>query len=86
MRVNKKILFLSHHEEIELGIMNNFFIENGYEIDIITPLHTFNFPSNISNYNGIIILGGAMNVADTDDYPAINKEIEWIKDLFKHNT
>ena len=87
MRINfsKKILFVSHHNEIELGIMKNFFLENNYNIEVINPLIGKKLPKDFKNYSGIIILGGAMNVNDTKEYPDLINEIDWIKEITKSN-
>ena len=71
MSVNKKILFISHHKDVELGSMKNFFIEYKFDFDIIKPLHGETLPSNLEKWRGVIILGGAMNVGDLVEYPKL---------------
>ena len=85
MSVYKKILFISHHEDVELGLMKKFFIDNEFKIDILKPLQGSPLPLETDEYIGIIILGGAMNVGDSKEYPEIEKELYWIKNLLKKN-
>ena len=82
---SKKIIFLSHQEKSELGIMKSFFLKNNYEIEIIKPLHGFELPEYINNYSGVIILGGVMNIEDTEVFPQLKNEITWIKNLMEIN-
>ena len=84
MSVNKKILFISHHKDVELGSMKNFFIEYKFDFDIIKPLHGETLPSNLEKRRGVIILGGAMNVGDLVEYPKLIDELNWIKNIISH--
>ena len=77
----KKILCICHHKNIDLGLIKYFFINKNYKIDILKPLHDLLLPKNVDSYSGIIILGGAMNVCDTKQYPGLKKELSWIKNL-----
>tara|TARA_B100001123_G_C15343074_1_gene1035842 strand:- start:7394 stop:8095 length:702 start_codon:yes stop_codon:yes gene_type:complete len=83
MSKTKKILFLSHHNENDLGYFQSYFKKNNFKIEIIYPLSDSNLPSNFNNYEGVIILGGAMCVSETNKYPKILNEIIWIKNLIK---
>jgi len=79
--MNKEILLISHHQEVELGIMENFFKENNFNINVIKLLDNHIFPSDINNFNGIVILGGAMNVEDTEQFPGLEKELKWLNKI-----
>lgn len=79
--MNKEILLISHHQEVELGIMEIFFKKNNFNINVIKPFDKNIFPSNINNFNGIIILGGAMNAEDTEQFPALEDEIKWLNKI-----
>lgn len=79
--IEKKIACISHHEDVELGLIKDFFINKNYKIDILKPLHNFILPQNVDHYAGIIILGGAMDVCDTKQYPGLKKELLWINNL-----
>ncbi len=83
--MNKKILFVSHHNDAEIGIMKNFFIKRKIAMDIIYPLKNQKLPKNINNFLGVIVLGGAMNTNDTKEFPGLLKEIKWIKKTIKMN-
>ena len=41
MPLGKNILFISHHNEVELGIMEEFFINEKYSIKIAKPFDNF---------------------------------------------
>ena len=43
----KKILCISHHKEVELGLLENFFLINNFKIDIQKPLYS---SEKISNF------------------------------------
>ena len=75
----KKILCISHHKEVELGLLENFFLINNFKIDIQKPLYSSEKISNFENYSGVVILGGAMNVNDTNKFPGLIKELKLIK-------
>ena len=85
MLLGKNILFISHHSEVELGIMEEFFINEKYSIKIAKPFDNFKLPLNFNNYSGVIILGGAMNVEDDEKYPWIKEELYWLKNLITLN-
>ena len=83
MSVSRKVLFISHHEDVELGLMKKFFIDNEFKINILKPLQGSSLPLEIDDYIGVIILGGAMDAGDSKEYPEIEKELYWIKNLLK---
>ena len=85
LAMNKKILFISHHNNAELGIMKNFFVKRKIAIHIIYPLKNQKLPKNINDFLGVIVLGGAMNTDHTKEFPGLLKEIEWIKKIIKKN-
>ena len=85
MLSTKNILFISHHSEVELGIMEEFFINEQYNIEIAKPFDSLKLPINFNNYSGVIILGGAMNVEDKEKYPWIKDELLWLKNLKNSN-
>ena len=84
----KKILIIEHHNETEIGIIDEFCKKNNILIDIIKPLK-LNIISdkflNTNEYQGVIILGGAMNVSDTDQYPGLINEMSLIEKILKSN-
>ena len=77
----KKILCISHHKEVELGLLENFFLDNDFKLDVQKPLYNSEIINNFDNYSGIVILGGAMNVNDTKEFPGLKKELKFIKHL-----
>ena len=79
----KKILCVSHHDEVDLGTMKEFFKKRNFQIVVIKPLNNEDLFEDISSFYGIIILGGAMNVSDTEEFPGLLKEIKWIKNIIK---
>ena len=83
MPKSKRVLFLSHHTENDLGHFFTYFKKNNFKIEIINPLSNSQLPTNLNNYIGVIILGGVMHVAETNKYPRIFEEIKWIKNLIK---
>ena len=85
MSLTKNILFINHHNEPELGIMEEFFINNNYDIKIAKPFHDSKLPTNLNNYSGIVVMGGIMNVEDDEKYPWIKDELNWLKDSMNTN-
>ena len=76
--MKKEILFINHHEETELGIMEHFFTKKNFNITVIKPLNSQTLPMDINNFSGVVILGGAMNVEDTKEFPELKKELDWV--------
>ena len=85
MKNLKKILCISHHIEPELGIINDFVLQNNFKAIIVYPLHNSFLPTNVDDYSGVIIFGGVMNVSDTKEYPGLLKELNWIESLLNSN-
>ena len=82
----KNILCISHHVEVELGIIKSFLLSNNCNINIAKPLNDCSYLKyDINDLSGVIILGGSMNVADEKKLIGLRKEIKWIKNLIDKN-
>lgn len=65
---DKNILVVQNIQCEHLGNFREFFESDGYSLSIIDAQNTKNAAANISDYAGIVILGGPMSVNDTYDY------------------
>jgi GMP synthase (glutamine-hydrolysing) len=75
----KPILALRHVPHEGLGLLEETFRERGLSYDVIDmPRHTRRSfdPSQLA---GLVVLGGPMNVDETDRYPFLADEVRWIQ-------
>lgn len=65
---DKNILVVQNIQCEHLGTFREFFESDGYSLSIIDAQNTKKATANISDYAGIVILGGPMSVNDKYDY------------------
>ncbi len=76
------ILVVKHIEIEGPGIFGKFLSEINQKVEIIASYENQDFPS-LRGCNGIISLGGPMNVYEEDNYPFLKREEVFLKEAFK---
>lgn len=75
----KKILVLQHVPFEILGTLNPLFKQAGFRIRYLNFGRDPNQKTDVTKYDGLVILGGPASVNDRDRIPHLNTEIEMIK-------
>ena len=75
----KKVLVLQHVPYEILGTLDPLLRGAGYRIRYVNFSREPNAEPNIDKYQGLIILGGPMNVDMTDEYPHLATEVRLIQ-------
>ena len=79
----RKLLVFQHVPYEILGIFNPLLKQSGFRIRYINYGRDPEARPNLSHYNGLVILGGPMNVDQTDRYPHLQIEVELIQEAIK---
>lgn len=79
----KNVLVLKHVEFEGPGLFHDIFIDLGYRVDNCMVWKE-KLP-NLDNYAAILIMGGSMSVNDTQEYPWLIKEKEFIGEAIKQD-
>src|SRR5262245_2410216 len=72
----KPALIVLHQENSNPGHVGQWFVRNGYPLDIRKPRFGEPLPETMAAHCGAVIFGGPMSANDADDF--IRQEIEWI--------
>lgn len=72
----KPVLIVLHQENSNPGHVGQWFVRNGYHLDIRKPRFGEPLPETLANHCGAVIFGGPMSANDKDDF--IRAEIDWI--------
>jgi GMP synthase (glutamine-hydrolysing) len=75
-RGRKPVLIVLHQENSNPGHVGQWFVRNGYHLDIRKPRFGEPLPETLAGHCGAVIFGGPMSANDKD--PFIRAEIEWI--------
>ncbi len=73
----KPVLIVLHQENSNPGHVGQWFVRNGYHLDIRKPRFGEALPSTMADHCGAVIFGGPMSANDQDDF--VRTEIEWLK-------
>ena len=76
VRRKKPVLIVLHQENSNPGHVGQWFVRNGYHLDIRKPRFGEPLPATMANHCGAVIFGGPMSANDKDEF--IRTEIEWI--------
>jgi GMP synthase (glutamine-hydrolysing) len=79
----KKLLVCQHVSHEILGTLDPMFRESGFRIRYANFSRFPTIEPSIKSYDGLVILGGPMNVADVDKYPHLAYEISLIQEALK---
>ncbi len=80
----KPVLIVLHQENSNPGHVGQWFVRNGYHLDIRKPRFGEPLPSTLANHSGAVIFGGPMSANDKDEF--IRKEIDWVGVALKEKT
>jgi GMP synthase (glutamine-hydrolysing) len=72
----KPVLIVLHQENSNPGHVGQWFVRNGYHLDIRKPRFGETLPPTLAGHCGAVIFGGPMSANDKDAF--IRAEIDWI--------
>ncbi len=75
-----KVIVIQHVSFEILGTMNALFKDQGIRIKYVNFSRTPDKKPSVKGYDGLVILGGPMNVDDTEYYPHLQTEIAMIQE------
>lgn len=81
----RKILVCQHVGYEILGTLDPMFRDSGFRIRYANFGRLPNLKVSLDGYNGLIVLGGPMNVDETDRHPHLVHEVELIADALKRD-
>ncbi len=81
----KRILVCQHVAHELLGTLNPLIKDHGFRIKYANFGRYPNEKQDLEGYDGLVILGGPMNVDETDKHPHLNHEIELIQSALTKN-
>ena len=70
------VCIVLHQENSNPGHVGQWFVRNGYTLDIRKPRFGDPLPPTLEHHCGCVIFGGPMSANDTDDF--VRTEIDWI--------
>jgi len=74
--VKKPVCIVLHQENSNPGHVGQWFVRNGYKLDIRKPRFGDPLPETLAGHCGAVIFGGPMSANDKDEF--IAAETEWI--------
>jgi len=77
----KTALFILHQKTSEAGDIANKLKIRGFDFEIRRPSLGESLPTNLNNYNAIVVFGGPMSANDDDEF--MKKEIDWIEQVLQ---
>lgn len=79
----RRALAFQHMDDEPPGLFGRFLAEQGAEIDVVM-LHRGEAIPSLAPYDFLLVMGGAMDVWETDTYPWLNDEIAAIREWTLH--
>jgi len=79
----KKILVCQHVPYELLGTLNPLFKKEGFRIKYVNFGRHPNAEPTLDDYDGLILLGGPMNVDEVEKHPHLAHEVKLVKDAIK---
>lgn len=76
----KRLLVLQHVASEPLGVLDPLLRASGLRIRYVNFARHANTQVNVAKYDGLVVLGGPMNVDQSNRYPHLLHEIEVIKE------
>ncbi len=80
----KPVLALRHVPHEDLGTIADAFRDAGIFIQTLNLFESVPFRFDPQEFAGLIVMGGPMNVDDTEDYPFLATEVDWIQAAIRH--
>lgn len=81
----KKLLVCQHVAYEPLGTLDPLFRKSGFRIRYVNFGRQPDAQPSITGYDGLVILGGPMNVDETAQHPHLNHEVEMIRQALQRN-
>ena len=81
----RKLLVFQHSAREPLGILDPMLRAHGFRIRYINFSRQPDVQPDVSRYDGLVVLGGAMNVDQADRHPHLVTEIAAIREALKHD-
>jgi len=72
--MDRKIVIIKHVEREGAGLLEDFFKNDGWELEFVELEKGDRLPEHLDGVAGIILLGGPMNVYQEDGYPFLKDE------------
>src|SRR6476659_4635580 len=72
----KPVCIVLHQENSNPGHVGQWFVRNGYHLDIRKPRFGEALPATMADHCGAVVFGGPMSANDKDEF--IRTETEWI--------
>lgn len=79
----RKLLVFQHSAREPLGILDPLLRRSGFRVRYINFARHPDMRPDVGRYNGLIVLGGPMNVDQTDRYPHLSAEIDAIREALR---
>jgi len=81
----RKLLVFQHSAREPLGLLDPLLRRHGFRIRYINFSRQPDVQPDVSRYDGLVVLGGAMNVDQVDRHPHLVTEIAAIREALKHD-
>src|ERR687897_1556543 len=81
----RKLLVFQHAAAEPLGVLDPMLRRWGFRIRYANFARDPGLQLDLSRYNGLVVLGGPMNVDQTAAYPHLETEIAAIREALKHD-
>src|SRR6188474_1541022 len=79
----RKLLVFQHSAREPLGVLDPMLRKAGFRVRYLNFSRDPGVQPEVSRYNGLIVLGGPMNVDQADQYPHLTTEIAAIKEALR---
>ncbi|QDU32339.1 GMP synthase [glutamine-hydrolyzing] [Poriferisphaera corsica] len=73
------VLILQHHEDEVPGRLGEVLAQNSHEINVVKLCAGEDLPSDYGDIDGLVVLGGPMNIDEIEEHPYLECEMALIK-------
>ena len=77
--MDRNILITQHEAPVGPGLVGEFFTGDGWDCRIVDLAKGEKLPETPRDFSGVVILGGSMNVYETEKYPFLLEEERFIR-------
>ncbi|WP_419901816.1 glutamine amidotransferase-related protein [Kiloniella sp.] len=81
----KEIIVIEHHTSPELDRGQQHLVERGFSLRTVSPYLGERLPELTENTAGVMILGGAQYVTQTDEEPYLQDEMAFVREVMTRN-
>lgn len=79
----RKLLVFQHSAREPLGVLDPMLRKSGFRVRYLNFSRDPQLQPDVSRYNGLVVLGGPMNVDQADQYPHLTTEIAAIQEALR---